>query len=891
MKTDFRPLVAGLSLVAAVSTGWADLVYWCGLDESATWLSNQAWSLTETPENAETDLVSFPSGGDAVFGVVDEAVKTVEVPSAVTVGKIDFRTHGHSISGTGPMTFSNGEIAVAEGTTNTLAVPLAGPVPYVKTGKGVLVLSGDNSNLKPASGTPITVREGLVKLTTKAPASVGCYTDGTLPVVVEKGGTFDLNGAFWDLGSYPLNVTIAGTGYDGMGALIDTGMIEQYNKYLAQVTLSDDALVQAKGQLYVSKVTSNGHDLTKIGGAQMCLSTFEGDGDIVVQQGDLTSFGTSSLGTGSGKVRLTGGRVAFWEGTHTYTKAVVVDHADGRFSISGNDAVVRKMVWKGPIEVPAGMKLTLTGSRGNHQWELQTDPTGTGTIQMATQTNWISSTQLTFPGTIRNDGILYVGTRGSTTGGTLGTAGWMYNQNRLVALGDDMVIGRNFKGDGTLYLIASNKVVIKDSVFTNRVSVSSGDLTFDSVKGKVVGSLCVGQANTAPYNDLLKVASVLTFKGDTDLEIECIQAGNGDLGPHGNAWPITGVVNQVSGCIRVTSGVNGDGNALHLGHWPMARTTYNMQGGSLTVKNYTYKLAVAVDGRGIFNVSGGDVYTPEFCLNGRDGNNGHGTLNVTGGTIHLGERGMTVGANCTTYEANLGGGQGGTIRAWDTNTLIAVEASLLGTDEASSVTLDTQDREFTIQRPLCGVGGFNKVGSGTLLLAAANTYAGVGRVKEGLARLVDGGSVTGTLAAVSSGVVDLNEQTVTAGIFAGTSVVSNGVIGAGAMLEGGFAGVGTNTVRGVTVAAGGVLGITVTADGDCGVVDFDSATAVALTDVKVTVNNPELLNPRTKYVFATCSAGLTASLDQRDLPKGWYVRKQGKTLLLDGNNGTAILLR
>ena len=884
MKKSVRWLLAGAVCSALVPYVSADTVHWCGLDDSYMWLSDLSWSVTDTPQD-DGDLTEFKSGDDAVIGSIDGTTATVNANGAVTVGNLDFRATA-TVSGTGPVSFTGGEISVAEGATATIAAPLAGTVPYVKTGKGALVLSGDNRNLKPA--TPLVVREGLLKLTKQQPYSIGCYgtASAPLPVTVEKGATLDLCGAFWDVSPYYVHATIAGEGHDGRGALIDTGMVNQYNRYLSQISLADDALVRADGQFYCSRVTSNGHTLTKIGNTQFCLSSFEGTGNLRVKQGDFTAFGAGSL-PGSGKTYLAGGRVAFWQGSGNWTKPVVVESSSS-LHISGDGKGSREMVWKGPVDVGAGATLTLSGQINAYGWNLQTDPTGTGTIRFSSLTNKVTSSSLTFPGTLQLDAekFLWAGTRGSATGGTLGSAGRLCNEGRFCPVGDDMNFSRSIYGGGTTYVMASNKVTMANCSFTNGLSVHCGELTFDGVKGLVNGSLYVGQANTGPFNDLTNVTAVMTFKGDTELDMASMQTGNGDLGKYGNAWPITGIVNQVSGRIRAL-GAAGDADALHLGHWPMGRSTYNMMGGSLEVTNRNYKIAVAVDGRGVFNLSGGDVYTAEFCLNGRDNNVGHGTLDMTGGTLHLGDRGLTVGKTCTAYEAKLGGG---TIVGWESNTVIEVKASLTGTGD-TAVTFDTADGDIAVQGVLEGAGDFNKTGAGELLLNSACTYTGVGRVKGGVARLGANGSVTGTLAAVGDGTVDLSGQTVTKGRFAGTGVTANGVIGAGATLAGGLDGAGTNTVRGVTLASGATLGITVAADGGCGVVDFDSATAVALEGVKVSVSDPELLDPKKKYVFARCAAGLAATLDQSTLPDGWHVARRGNTLVLDGVNGTLLIFR
>lgn len=900
-----RPLICGIASLIALG-GWTEenqTAYWCALEAESAW-SDPAWSLTTEPESSE-ELVPFTSGWNAVFGAIDDdsLPRDAVVDADVTAGDVTFKAGDHLLTGPGTLTAANlikeaggtasikngglaladgGAINVAGGAIISNAAPFTGTVPWVKTGAGTLYLSGASSAYNPSS--PLVIRGGLVKLANGVPSVLGAYTGGaTRFVTIEDDGTLDLNGFY--TASYPLYATIAGAGHDNEGALIDTGM-KEYNKYISQITLADDATVKASGQMYVTKIVSNGHTMTKRGGTQFCLQNLDGDGDLRLQQGPFTVFSNSGLGNTVGKTIIDGGQVAFWEGNWTSSEPFLVT-ASGSLHISGGSANTRKMTLAGPIEIQPGKTLTLSGQNVTYMWELQSNVSGAGTLQLGSnyRTNYLTASTFTFPGTLSlpGDRILYVGYRGQTAG-TLGTGGRLSNGGSVIFLRDgEISFSRNVSGGGTMYVVASNKVVVNSASFTNSVKVFQGELTFDGVKGQIPSTLAVGVAKSWPAEKLMHATGVVNVQGDTDLQVAAFQMGNADQ-PDG---PLTGIVNQVSGRITVT-GAAAENCALHLGHWPKARTTYNMRGGELIVKT-DYRLGVAVDGQGWFNLSGGSVYVPEFNLNIRDDTAGKGFLDMTGGRLYLGPRGLVAGRTAP-YEATL---RGGTIHCWNTNSIIAVNATLGGTNEATATTFDTADRQMIVGGVLSGAGGFNKDGSGTLLITNACKYAGVGRIRAGLATFgADAGSVTGTLETAANACIDLAGRTMTTGRFAGAGALVHGTIGAGATIEGGAAGGGTLSVsNSVTVATGATLGVSVTEDGGCGLIDFVQDGALALGRVKVTVSNPSLLDPKKKYTFAQCAKGLTAEIDPSALPDGWHVLNRKTTLVLDGNNGTVVLFR
>ena len=128
----------------------------------------------------------------------------------------------------------------------------------------------------------------------------------------------------------------------------------------------------------------------------------------------------------------------------------------------------------------------------------------------------------------------------------------------------------------------------------------------------------------------------------------------------------------------------------------------NMAGGSLAASEED----VGCSGTGSFTQSGG-ANTVAGCLYLGTNSTGNGTYNLNGGTLTLG--GLSQGSG--TAALNLGGG---TLQAGGALST-SVPMTLTGT--GGNATIDTQGNAVSFSGLLSGVGGFNKLGSGTLTLS------------------------------------------------------------------------------------------------------------------------------------------------------------------------------
>ena len=193
---------------------------------------------------------------------------------------------------------------------------------------------------------------------------------------------------------------------------------------------------------------------------------------------------------------------------------------------------------------------------------------------------------------------------------------------------------------------------------------------------------------------------------------------------------MTSIVNQAGGTFRTATFYNADEkDGIRLGHYTYARTIWNMTGGKLIV-GAPYRLNMAIAGQSTFNMSGGEVFTTELNLSGRASEKGYGIWNMTGGELNIGTNGIKIASTKNpAYQINLGGG---IVRASDEERgfTSSLRMNLTGAS-GTNVTFDTQAAPVTLSGVLSGAGGLTKVGTGTLTLSGANTYAGATRLVDG----------------------------------------------------------------------------------------------------------------------------------------------------------------
>ena len=341
----------------------------------------------------------------------------------------------------------------------------------------------------------------------------------------------------------------------------------------------------------------------------------------------------------------------------------------------------------------------------------------------------------------QNHRYLQIGARKGTTG-TLGNIKSLYGEATssyfVYERADTYTLANCAVTNGTFLMFDGGTLVFDHCTMTNTVPVygAAGGVTFRNTRVDAPGrGFCTGTRYTNLDRPLAtNTYHVVNIEEGSDLTCSVFEGGNGPNVTNANgsaAGFMTGIVYQTGGRLRTVSYVDeGGGNCgFHFGHWPQARSFYNLSGGSIVVEN-GWKFAIAVDGEGTLNQTGGEIFCKTFDLNCRSNARGRGTYNMEGGELNVGAGGIITGNGTNANEPYSCSLRGGTIRATE-NTIFKVNATLTSTNGANNVTFDTAGFDLAVSKTLSGTGGLTKAGAGTMTVSATATYTGATRLLGG----------------------------------------------------------------------------------------------------------------------------------------------------------------
>lgn len=732
----------GICCAAVCGTAVADTLTWSGGD--GTW---DATSL-----NWNNGTTAWVPGSTAVFA--DDGC-TVTVSGEVDVGGITFNGNGVTIKGAPGASITNSaEVAyfrlqVAEDMTATSTVPLRMQgATFRKYGLGTLVLGATNvfrTAYTNALGDS-AVFEGILRLTPKNVQALG-----RKDVTVKPGATLDLNGCSLAGGNLP-TLHPYGTGYKGMGALANTGP-GLTNRSIGNVNMdSADSLMCGPNRIDIGMINLLNHNLSVSNiNAQLCVSTlnFKGTEKVYLLPGaTYTVLGGNGGGASGNKGQfvLRGGTLNLWD-TKTVPTAVLVERPSTLSE--GNNTVSAVGTFSGVLTVQTNVTLIANAyaKEGRASTVVLAGPLrGSGRMRLGEGHLRITSSDNTWSGQLAVAGganyrYLQIGARKGTTG-TLGNIKSLYGESDysyfVYERADTYTLSNCAVTNGTFLMFDGGTLVFDQCTMTNTLAIygAVGGVTLRNTRVDSPGrGFCVGTRYTnldRPY--VTNAYHVATIEEGCDITCSVFESGNGPNVTNANgsaAGFMTGIVYQTGGRLRTVSAVDeGGGNCgFHFGHWPQARSFYNLSGGSIVVDNGR-KFAIAVDGYGTLNQTGGEIFCKTFDINCRSNGGGHGTYNMEGGELNVGAGGVIVGNGTNANEPYSCSLRGGTIRI-TTNSIFKVNATLTSTNGANNVTFDTAGFPLAVSKTLSGTGGITKAGDGTMTVSVAATYSGVTRLKGG----------------------------------------------------------------------------------------------------------------------------------------------------------------
>jgi autotransporter-associated beta strand protein len=165
-----------------------------------------------------------------------------------------------------------------------------------------------------------------------------------------------------------------------------------------------------------------------------------------------------------------------------------------------------------------------------------------------------------------------------------------------------------------------------------------------------------------------------------------------------------------TGTFTQTGGTNTNSSKIYLAYNSGCSGTYNLSGSGQLSTSYEY---IGMSGMGTFTQTGGShIISTHLGLGYYTGSSA--AYNLNGGTLIL----KSIGKGDGTASFNFGGGTMQASGAFSAT----LPMTLTGT--GGNANFDTAGRSVTLSGILSGIGGLNKLGSGTLTLSGTNTFTG-----------------------------------------------------------------------------------------------------------------------------------------------------------------------
>jgi autotransporter-associated beta strand protein len=634
---------------------------------------------------------------------------------------------------TGGTTISAGAIVVGNNSalgTGPVAMTAGSTLSFLNTGNFTIAnnftISGDPFFTPPA-GTTQTISGTLSNAAPPAPAGIVDMT-GAGTLVLSGTNTYS-GGTIISSGTVQVtNNSSVGTGTVTLnGGTFQSGAAGLSFSNAFAINTTNGTLDTQANTLTLSGAIANGNGpgaLTKAGSGTLILSgTSSYTGGTNVNAGTLQAGATNAFASSSAFTVVSGATLSlnsFNETVGSLAGAGNVTLGSGTLTTGGNDS-----------------STTFSGSIGSIG--------GSGGLTKAGNGAFILTGASTYGGgTTISAGTLQIG-----NGGTSGSITGNVTDNGVLAFdrSDAITFGGTISGSGALAQnggIASNVVLTGNNTYTGGTTISAGTLqignggTSGSITGNVAdnGVLAFDRSDAITFSGLISgtgsvqqnggIASNVvltgnnTYTGGTTISAGTLQIGNG-----GTSGSITGNVtdNGVLAFDRsdaITFGglISGTGSVQQIGS------------GTLTLPNAnTY--------------SGGTILTGGTIAVGNDNSLGSGAV------------GLVDGATLQFLQSGL----------------VLPNAISLG---VAAGTIDTGAHTDTLAGVISGPDDLTKIGTGTLILSATNTYRGPTNVNAGTL------DVTGSIAHSSLTTVANGAALIGSGTVGNAQINSGGTLAPGA---------------------------------------------------------------------------------------------------------------
>jgi fibronectin-binding autotransporter adhesin len=431
------------------------------------------------------------------------------------------------------------------------------------------------------------------------------------------------------------------------------------------------------------------------------------------------------------------------------------------------------------LEVPDSTLNLIVANASAAQLKLNGDLIGTGNVQLSSGATVINGNDQ------MSGSVTLIGGSSLTVNGKISAAANLLIGNGSVNIASGAsVASTNWSSVGNVTGYTTSMTLNGSMSATGDFNVAdltgtTGTLTMSSTGSLAVDTLYVGKSGTANGTFVQNGGSVSGIGGATDWRIggssstaDAAAVGLYNMSAGTFAAPGNLMVGAYGhGTFLQSGGTVSVNNYLSIGRFAGGVGTYNISGNATLTANTTPDLIVGEQGTGTLNISGtATVNAATLSIAHSDGTNATGTVNQSAGTLVVASSGVEFGTAASgtavaTGTYNFNGGtlksfsitqnplatvsgtfnfNGGTLFATANNPNSFVAGISKAVVQTGGATVNTSGFTVTASQnlqhdPTLGSaldGGLTKVGSGTLILdAAQSTYNGKTTVSGGTLRL------------------------------------------------------------------------------------------------------------------------------------------------------------
>jgi fibronectin-binding autotransporter adhesin len=598
--------------------------------------------------NASNTFSSFNAtgSGNVSFNSGDLSVGSAFTVATTGVGKVTIANTGGTISLPGTVTLTSGKLVLNRSDVDIpLANTITGGGTFEKEGTNVVTVTGNNTGFTGA----VNVNHGTLRANGNATASYKPL--GTAAVTVANLATLDIfkNGSTTS-GTGELNVTIAGNGVGGLGALIAADLDNltnggNNNAHVRSITLTDDATIGAYGggdAATRSILWVDGPGAFIQGAGKNLSVVANNNGGNAWTEIDWLNVGDTNLNNidvSGGGVLYVGGNTSF--GPLTGDAAITLE-SKGRLGFYASGTNVSTGTIDKPIKVTkttVGGGIEFFGGTSNKTIASPIMLNGNLDVSLLASSGAVLTGTLT--GAITNaagadgDRSLTIHTGQESTTATNGGTGVL----ELVSDGNTYTGPTTIGGSGGLEVatLLGDKTFVSVGNGGPTGSIGTGDITITSPSGTVAAGLLLNRTG------IYSLANNIFLNGGA-AEVRAIGGGvatiSGPISGSGNV-----VVNSVGGGLRLT------GNNSYSGTTTVTSGTLLVDGddtsvtGDLTVGAAGILGGTGTIGGNVLMQADGSTFTTAFSAGTIDPLAILGNLDLSAASNLLTVTGTHVGTN------------------------------------------------------------------------------------------------------------------------------------------------------------------------------------------------------------------------------------------------------